>query len=349
MWPLHAAKNALKYSLIKGGLELTSNPLMHRLFPEAGGRGLIFTLHHVRPQQDKIFDPNDILSITPDFLEVSIRVALEQGLTPVHLHDLPDLLNNTTDKRNFVAFTLDDGYKNNAEFAVPIFRKFNIPYTIFISPGFVDRSRTIWWETAAALTREASSFRFDFGAGTETVQCQTYTEKFTAFQRLANLVQSINEDVAVQRIDNAARANQISPINIVDELIMSTSDIQSLASDPFAHFGAHTVNHINLKRATSIRLKQEVEDSISLLNQITGQTPRSFSYPYGWKTAVSERESNAIADVGIRVAVTTQPGILTSESLTQLTTLPRVSLNGRFQKRRYVKALISGIPFKLIK
>lgn len=349
MLSLRTFKNALKYFTIQIGLELTSMPLLHRLFPNAGGRGMIFTLHHVRPAQPVGFDPNDILSITPEFLEIAICTALEQGFTPVHLHDLPALLSKPADKRKFFAVTLDDSYKNNAKFAAPVFRKFNIPYTVFICPGFVSRTRTIWWETAAKLTRDTTSFFFDFGAGIERVCCKTRTEKLTAFHRLADFVQSIDEDIAVQKIDDAARLCQINPLAIVDELVMTEIDIELLASDPLVHMGAHTINHVNLRRVSSLRLKQEIEGSIAQVQKITGQQPRSFAYPYGWEIAVGKREANAVAAAGISVAVTTQPGVLTLDNLVHPTELPRVSLNGKYQKRRYVNSLISGLPFKLLK
>lgn len=349
MWSLQAVKNNVKYCAIRAGLELTSNSWLHRCFPNAGGRGLIFTLHHVRPAQTIGFAPNDILSITPEFLESVIRSALAHGLTPVHLHDLPMLLSERMDKRRFVAFTLDDGYKNNSEYAAHVFRKFNTPYTIFISPSFINRTRTIWWETAARLTQKSESFPFDFGSGIEIVRSRTHAEKLTAFYRLAEFVRSIDEDLAVQKVDDAARSAQINPLAIVNELVMTDTDIKSLARDPLAHFGAHTINHVNLRRVSPERLKSEIEDSICQVQQLTGQRPQSFSYPYGWKTAVSKREASAVAKAGILIAVTTQPGVLTSESLMHTTELPRVSLNGRYQKGRYVNALLSGLPFKLMK
>jgi hypothetical protein len=46
--------------------------------------------------------------------------------------------------------------------------------------------------------------------------------------------------------------------------------------------------------------------------------------------------------------VTTQPGVLGPWSVERPTAIARVSLNGLYQKKRYVKALISGIPFRLM-
>src|SRR5690606_30613510 len=123
----------LRYTIIRAGLEGINLLMPGALRSKARGRGLIFTLHHVRPQEKKDFDPNAILTVTPEFLEEAIQVSLECGLTPVAAEDLPTLLANPADKRHFVSFTLDDGYRNNAEFAAPVFRKYGVPYTIFIT------------------------------------------------------------------------------------------------------------------------------------------------------------------------------------------------------------------------
>lgn len=350
MFSLKSAKRILKYEIIRAGLEVSAIPVIRALFPKAGGRGLIFTLHHVRPDAPPAFGPNAILSVTPQFLEEAINAALELNLTPVHLHDLPALLSDPTDVRSFVAFTLDDGYRNNAQFAAPIFRKYKVPYTIFISPGLTQRTRSMWWETAEALVRQQDKFDFDFGQGTETIIAASLTQKYDAFDRLAAFVHSNDEDVAVARIDAAARQYGVDPLSIVDNLIMTTDELRQLVSDDaFAHMGAHTMTHVNLKRVDQARLESEIRQSISILHGFTGVKPRSFSYPYGYKSATGEREADAVVSAGIPVAVTTQPGVLSNASRDNMGLLPRVSLNGLFQKKRYVKTLVSGIPFKIAK
>lgn len=344
---MSAMMRTLKYGIIRAGLEVTALPSMRRMFRSAAGRGVIFTLHHVRPEIGEPFAPNALLSVTPEFLEQAIIAAKEEGLAPVHLHDLPALLADGAERRNFVAFTLDDGYRNNAAFAAPVFCKFSVPYTIFITRGFVQRERTIWWETAEALTRAASSFSFDFGNGSETVQCVTLGEKSSAFHRLAAFVQTIDEDEAVRRINEVALSQGVSPEKLVDELIMDEMELRDLARDPLVHFGAHTVDHVNLRRASAERLMREIKESALAVEQYAGEAPRSFSYPYGWSSAVGPREMAAAAEAGFAIAVTTRPGVLTTDLIANPTGFPRVSLNGYYQKKRYVKALISGIPFRL--
>lgn len=346
---MQRVKSRLKYPLIRLGLEVTALPPVRRLLPQAAGRGVIWTLHHVRPDEKRAYAPNAVLSVTPDFLEEAIEESLAAGLTPVHLHELPALLADPAETRNFVAFTLDDGYRNNRDFAAPIFRRFAIPYTIFITPGFVERTRSMWWETAEALTAGRDGFRFDFGQGEEWVDCATVAAKMAAFERLVSLIKTVEEDEAVARIDAAARAHGVDPIGIVDELTMTAGELAAYAAeDGLVHCGAHTMTHCNLARLDDARLKHEVEASIAGVEAYAGVRPGSFSYPYGWGEAFSPRTEAAVAAAGIPVAVTTRPGVLRAELTEQATRLPRVSLNGYYQKRRYVRALLSGIPFRLM-
>jgi peptidoglycan/xylan/chitin deacetylase (PgdA/CDA1 family) len=338
-------KRSAKALMIRAGLEAVALSGAGRLMPSAAGRGVIFTLHHVRPARGYDFEPNGHLSVTPQFLDAAIVAGRQCGLHPVHLEELPELLADSSDRRKFMCFTLDDGCRDNAQFAAPVFRKHGVPYTMFITPGFVERSRTMWWETAEALTRAAASFNFDFGHGMETVPCSSRQEKFVAFERLAKFVESVDEDDAVAKIDQAAISAGVDPLGIVDHEIMTAAELRDLVKDPLARLGAHTVTHPNLSRVSDDRLRHELEQSAARVAAYSGRAPKSVCYPYGGRHAVGPRETKVALETGFALGVTTQPGVLNSERPEQLAELPRVSLNGQYQKSRYVRALVSGLPF----
>lgn len=343
--PVRAAKRLLKRAAIQCGLELIALQATGGVLRPAG-RGIVFTLHHVRPDRDLDFEPNAILAVTPAFLEGAIVEALANGLVPIALEDLPRRLADPTDDRRFICFTLDDGYRDNATYAAPVFRKHHIPYTVFVTSGFVDRSRTIWWETAEQLIGAVDAFEFDFGQGRELVRTGSRLKKFGAFERLAAFVNTSNEDQAVARIDRVAHANGIDAVAIVQREVMNASELQRLAEDPLARFGAHSVSHVNLSRVDAARLRHELDESAARLAHYVGRRPTSFAYPYGWRHAVGAREAEAAAAAGFAIAVTTQPGVLTS--LDPPLQIKRVSLNGHYQKSRYVRALVSGLPFDIM-
>lgn len=342
-----SAKRFLKHGAIRAGLEGVALTRAGALWPAAAGRGVIFTLHHVRPARRGGFDPIATLSVTPEFLDQAIRVCIESGLTPAALDDLPRLLADPSDKRRFAVFTLDDGMRDNAEHAAPVFRRHGVPYTIFIAKGFVERTRSMWWETAKILTRSKDRFEFDFGQGTETVVTQSLAQKQDAYERIVHFVHSHNEDAAVAEIDRVARSRMIDPLAIVDQLTMPADELRTLSADPLVRFGAHTQTHIAMARVDEARLAAEITGSMDAVETYVGYRPTTFAYPYGTRIATSQREFDAVAKAGIKLAVTTRPGTLVAGSLDKPTELPRVSLNGHYQQRRYVKALLTGIPFKL--
>ena len=314
---------SLKQLVIQTALEGISLLRLEKLFPGAAGRGVIFTLHHVRPKRDLAFNPNAHLEVTPEFLEQAILAAKDAGLEPVRLEDLAGHLAEVGSSRKFVCFTLDDGYRNNAEFAAPVFRRHGVPYTIFICPGFVSRTRTIWWETTAELLRRVSSFRFDFGGGEETIACASHAGKMAAFKRLAELVNRLDENEAVARIDALSLACGYDPMSYVERETMSASELKTLVTDPLASLAGHTMTHCNLARVSHQRLETEIAESSKLVSGYSGQAARTFSYPYGWKGAAGKREFEAADKAGL-TAVTTQPGVLSAASNPRRTP-PRVA------------------------
>src|SRR5579872_6455611 len=116
-----AIRRALKRLLVHAGLEAINLSGASRIFQSAAGRGVILALHHVRPNRNYAFEPNKHLSITPEFLDEAIVAALQCGLEPIHLEDLPRALAESPPSRKFVCFTLDDGYRNNKDYAAPVF------------------------------------------------------------------------------------------------------------------------------------------------------------------------------------------------------------------------------------
>lgn len=343
------AKTIVKRAAITGALE-AANLFGSRRFGVADpGKGIIFTLHHVRPEERLDFNPNAHLEITPEFLAQAIEVTLEGGYQPTRLEDLPDHLQDSHPNKPAVVFTLDDGYTNNLEFALPVFERFNIPFTVFVTTGFMDHSHAPWWETLVALLNFAPKLKFDFGNGQIEFDLSQKNVKQAALERIVAFAADSDEAEAVRILNETALQHGLAPLADRGHLIMCPEKTKVLAQHPLARIGAHSVSHRNLRRLAAHDAAQEMQQSADRIAEVVGYRPQSFAYPYGFNAAVSQREIDLAREQGFKVAVTTRPGILKSDDRSKPTALPRVSLNGLYQKQRYVRALTSGIPFRFLK
>ena len=119
----------VKTAMMKAAMSGLYHTGAHRLLaPYTEGVGLIFTLHQVRPEQGppKAFAPNRILEVTPDFLDAVLDQVQEAGLDVVSIDEAVRRLKEE-DERRFVCFTFDDGYRDNLEYAYPVFKRRGIP------------------------------------------------------------------------------------------------------------------------------------------------------------------------------------------------------------------------------
>jgi peptidoglycan/xylan/chitin deacetylase (PgdA/CDA1 family) len=247
----------------------------------------------------------------------------------------------------FAAFTLDDGYRNNAEHALPVFEKYGVPFTVFVARGFAERTHSMWWETMADLIGRVEELSFDFGTGPERIALVSEEQKFAAFDRFADHVFRGDEESAVSQIDALLRSHGIDPLQTTADLTMDPAQLRDLSRHKLATLGAHTISHRAVGRLSEAQALTEMAGSADYVEELTGIRPTTIAYPYGTRQAVGERDYRIARDLGFSVAVTTQPGTICEAWLTRLTGLPRISLNGHYQRARYVSALASGIPFKL--
>ena len=71
---------------------------------------------------------------------------------------------------------------------------------------------------------------------------------------------------------------------------------------------------------------------------------RHFSYPYGDEASAGQREYDLVRELGLKTGMTTRKGLIHARHTCALTALPSISLSGD-QNPRYVKVLLSGVPF----
>jgi peptidoglycan/xylan/chitin deacetylase (PgdA/CDA1 family) len=128
---------------------------------------------------------------------------------------------------------------------------------------------------------------------------------------------------------------------------MNWDEIRGIAAHPLVSIGAHTVNHYNLKRLPEERARREMTDVVTLLRSELGEAPRHMAYPYGYASAVGCREVKLAEEAGYVTAVTTRHGVLRAEHARHLLALPRISVNGRYQRVAHIRTMLSGITTPL--
>jgi peptidoglycan/xylan/chitin deacetylase (PgdA/CDA1 family) len=129
--------------------------------------------------------------------------------------------------------------------------------------------------------------------------------------------------------------------------LMDWDDVRTIAGHPLATIGAHTVNHYNLKRLSEEKAFSEMADAARILEFELGTLPRHMAYPYGYAAAVCHREVALAKQAGFVSAVTTRHGLLHPEHANHLLALPRISVNGRYQRVAHIRTMLSGVTTPL--
>jgi peptidoglycan/xylan/chitin deacetylase (PgdA/CDA1 family) len=335
----------MKKTIIRTGLEtLYVTGLHHWMRPFVGGVGSILTLHHVRPPRKEAFQPNRLLEVTPVFFEAVLRRLKRSRIDVITLDEMHRRFVENDFKRRFVCITFDDGYKDLARWAHPLLKKYELPYALYIPTSFPDRIGELWWLALEAVVALNDRIGMVINGEQQYFDARNVREKRELYDAIYGYLRSMKtEDQVRKTVRDLCATYRVDIPEICRDLCMDWEEIAQLAEDPLVTIGAHTVNHMMLKKVPSdTTVRAEMEMSRSVLEAALGKRPEHLAYPVGDPTSAGPREFRIAAELGFKTAVTTRPGVLFKAHAEHLTALPRISLNGEYQRQRYVKVLMSG-------
>ncbi len=335
----------LKKTIIRGGLEtLYFSGLYRAMRPLVGGVGAILTLHHVRPHRPDAFQPNRLLEITPEFFGRLLRRLKRLRADLISLDEMHRRMIAGEFRRRFVCVTFDDGYRDVIEHAWPLLKKHEVPFALYIPTSFPDRIGELWWVALETVIARNDRIGLVINGKDQFFDCATVAQKRELYDEVYGYLRSMKDEAELRRVvrDLCARY-LIDPLSFSRDLCMSWQEIAELAADPLCTIGAHTVNHLMLRKvADDAAVRAEMEMSRAVLEAALGRPPQHLAYPVGDPTSAGPREFRIAAELGFKTAVTTRPGVVFKVHRDHLTALPRISVNGDFQQQRYLKVLMSG-------
>jgi len=334
----------LKYKMFRAALETLYYSGTHALLrPLLGGVGAILMLHHVRPPRPDRFQPNRMLEVTPDYLEQLIQHLRQTGTNLVTLDDAHRRLAERDFSRRFICLTFDDGYRDNLEFAYPILKRYDVPFTVYVATSFADRVGELWWLALEAVVAQNARIGLRIDGRDQWFEARSVHEKRAVFGLIYDWLRRLKSEEELRVVvRELARRHGVDLKAFCANLCMNWQELATLAADPLVTIGAHTVNHVILTKVPETVVRAELQNCRDVIHAALGSAPRHLAYPVGDALAAGPREFRIAAEVGYKTAVTTRPGVLFRGHAAHLTALPRISLNGEFLSPRYAEVLMSG-------
>lgn len=197
--------------------------------------------------------------------------------------------------------TFDDGYRDFAEHAWPILKRYRLPVTLFVPTAYPDQpARAFWWDRLHQALRAMRGSEIDTPLG--RLPLATPAQQSDTFSRLRDHIKRQPHGEAMAIVDQVcAQAGAPAPAPSV----LGWDDLRRIAQEGVT-LGAHTRTHPLMNRISSDEAHAELTGSLQDLERQIGAALPIFAYPSG---AFNEAAVRVAERAGIVLAFTTARGV----------------------------------------
>ena len=240
---------------------------------------------------------------------------MRSGIDIVTVDEMYQRLMQRDFSRRFACFTFDDGYRDNRDFALPVMREFDAPFTVYVASDFAQGTGRLWWVALEMVVAKAQVIEAEIGGVAVRLDASTVDAKQAAFDRLHDWMRALPGEQDIRReISALCERHGVDENAICRDLCLSWDELKPFADDPLITIGAHTITHCNLAKQTEAIATHEMAISRARIETALQRPVVHLAYPYGDKIAAGTREFALAQAAGFKTAVTTRPGMIFPES-----------------------------------
>jgi peptidoglycan/xylan/chitin deacetylase (PgdA/CDA1 family) len=216
-----------------------------------------------------------------------------------------------SDRRTPLVLTFDDGYRDNYTHGFALARELQVPFTVYLVPGYIESGKNFWWVESERLVARAQTREVE-------VEGRVYrldnTEERTALSVLLDVRARHAHSIAEREAFLAEMREKLAvPDTALEEELpampVTWEQVRAMEESGWVSFGAHTQNHPVLASITDPdELCQQIVECRVALKQHLGHPVHSFAYPIGQMQHISDQVLQIVREAGYKWAVTTNYG-----------------------------------------
>ncbi len=247
--------------------------------------------------------------------------------------------------RKVAVITFDDGYSDIFTYSLPILKSHRVPFCIYITTGFQDRTALPWWYMIDILLKGKSEIKLHKAYNKQTIKCLEEQEKQKAFLKIR---QALTEDYRHREeiLKEIFLVNNIDfqkSLNILYESsFLSWAQIKDISCQLDVCIGAHTVSHPILNKLTEQEIIEEVINSKRIIESHIQKEIMHFAYPHGGVTEVGKREFEILKKLPFKTSATTRQANIFKIHSNHTECLPRINYSSKSTEEK-IKFNLNGI------
>lgn len=286
---------------------LTSGPVCKLMQPLRRRVVPVFLLHRFADQS------RGIQGHSPAFLEAALSYLRNNGYTVVSVRQVVEaVISGKPLPPRAVAFTLDDGFYDQANTALPLFEHFQAPVTLFLATDMQDQRYWSWDYKLEYLFKHTSrqSLELDLGEGVSEVAFPAPDDKRNLVRTLRHFYKGLPNHVAESAVENFAQRLEVDlPSEAPDEYQPISWEQARRLESRYVEFGPHTQRHPILARISDEQAKSEILGSWRALQANIANPVPVFCYPSGREGIdFGDREQEIVREMGLIGALSADPG-----------------------------------------